>query len=84
MKINNHYNGNVLRCRGIYVVAVMFTRLAILTLSWAMVNILLLLLLLFVERSSSVAECRTRNRESPGLKPPFATVSKFGYFCSLH
>ena len=31
-----------------------------------------------VERGSSAVECRTRNRESPGSNPPFATVSKFG------
>ena len=35
---------------------------------------------------SSVVECRTRNREGNGSKPPtpFATVSKFGHFRSLH
>ena len=33
---------------------------------------------------SSVVECRTRNRDSPGSTPPFATVSKFGNFRSLH
>ena len=35
-------------------------------------------------RGNSVVECRTRNRESPSLNPPFATVSKFGHFRSLH
>ena len=29
-------------------------------------------------------ECRTRGRESPGSNTPFATVSKFGHFRSLH
>ena len=40
----------------------------------------------FVERGSSAVECRTRSqsRESPGLNPPVATVSKFGHFRSLH
>ena len=33
---------------------------------------------------SPVAECPTRNRESPVSNPTFATVSKFGYFCCLH
>ena len=37
-----------------------------------------------LERGSSVVESRTRNRESPGSNPPFATVSKFGHFRSLH
>ena len=32
----------------------------------------------------NAVECRTRNRESPGSNPPFATVSKCGDFCSLH
>ena len=32
----------------------------------------------------SVVECRTHNRYSPGLNPPFATVFKFGHFRSLH
>ena len=32
-----------------------------------------------VERGSSVVD-----RESPGSNPPFATVSKFGHFRSLH
>ena len=39
---------------------------------------------LHVERGSSKVECRTRNRESPGSNPPFATVSKFGHFRSHH
>ena len=26
----------------------------------------------------------THNRETPGLNPPIATVSKFGHFRSLH
>ena len=37
-----------------------------------------------VERGSSLVECQTRNRESPFSNPPFATVSKFGHFHSLH
>ena len=37
-----------------------------------------------VECSSSVVKCRTRNREGPGSKPPFVTVSKIGHLCSLH
>ena len=37
----------------------------------------------FVERGSSVVKCRTRKRKSPGSNP-FATVSKFGHFRSLH
>ena len=37
-----------------------------------------------MERSSSAVECRTRNRGGPGSNTPFATVSKFGHFCSLH
>ena len=36
-----------------------------------------------VERDSSVVECRTRNRESPGLNSLFATALKFGHFRSL-
>ena len=32
----------------------------------------------------SAVECHTRNRESSGSNPPFAIVSKFGHFCSLH
>ena len=35
---------------------------------------------IYLERGSSVVECRTRNRESPGLNPPFATISKFVLF----
>ena len=38
----------------------------------------------FVERGTSMLECRTHNQESPGSIPPFATVSKFGHFRSLH
>ena len=37
-----------------------------------------------MEHGSSVVEYRTRNRDSPGSTPPFATVSKFEYFRSLH
>ena len=37
-----------------------------------------------VERSSSVIEHRTLNRERPGSNPPFATVSKSRHFRSLH
>ena len=33
-----------------------------------------------VERGSSVVECWTLNRESPGSIPSFVTVSKFGFF----
>ena len=33
-----------------------------------------------MERGSSVVECRTRNL----VRIPFATVSKFGHFRSLH
>ena len=36
-----------------------------------------------MERGSLAVECRTRNRESQGSNPPFATVSKFGHFRSL-
>ena len=37
------------------------------------------------ERGSSAVECWTRNREiRPGSNFPFATVSKFGHFRSLH
>ena len=37
-----------------------------------------------VERGSSAVEYRTRNREIPGSNPPFATVSEFGHFRSVH
>ena len=37
-----------------------------------------------MDRGSSVVECRTVNRESPGSNPPFSAVSKFGHFRSLH
>ena len=37
-----------------------------------------------VEQGSSALECRTHNQESPGSNLPFATVSKFGHFRSLH
>ena len=37
-----------------------------------------------MERGSSVVECQTSSRESPGSNPPFATVLKFGHFHSLH
>ena len=37
-----------------------------------------------MERGSSAVECRTRNQESPGSNPPFATVSKIGHFRSVH
>ena len=40
--------------------------------------------LIKVERGSSVVGCRTRSLENPGSDPPFATVSKFGHFRSLH
>ena len=40
--------------------------------------------LLSVERGSSAVERRTRNRESPGSNPHFATVLKFSYLCSLN
>ena len=40
---------------------------------------------LLVERGSSVVECRTRNTiERARVRTPFATVSKFGHFRSLH
>ena len=42
------------------------------------------LLFLPVERGSSAVECRTRNRASPGSDPPFAAITKFGHFRSLH
>ena len=38
----------------------------------------------FVERSSSVVECRTRNRESPGSNPPLLPFRRLGIFRSLH
>ena len=34
-----------------------------------------------MERGSSAVECRTPNREKPGLNPPFATFSKIVHFC---
>ena len=37
-----------------------------------------------VERSSSVVECRTRNRESPGSNPPLLPFRRLGIFRSLH
>ena len=37
-----------------------------------------------VERSSSVVECRTRNRESPGSNPPLLPFRRLGMFRSLH
>ena len=37
-----------------------------------------------LERSSSAVECLTRNRESPSSVTPFATVSEFEHFRSLH
>ena len=37
-----------------------------------------------VERGKSAVECRTRNQESLGSNPRFATVSKFWHFSSLH
>ena len=39
---------------------------------------------LTVERSSSVVECRTRNRESPGSNPPLLPFRRLGIFRSLH
>ena len=36
-----------------------------------------------MKRGSSLVECRTRNRESPGSNTSFPTVSKFGHFRSL-
>ena len=36
-----------------------------------------------VERNHSAVECRTGNRESPGLNPPFPNVLKSGHFRSL-
>ena len=39
---------------------------------------------LFLVATRSTVECRTLNRESPGSIPPFASVSKFGHFYSLH
>ena len=37
-----------------------------------------------LESGSSAVECRTLNRESPGLNPPIATVSKTGHFNYRH
>ena len=37
-----------------------------------------------VERSSSVVECRTRNREIPGSNPPLLPFRRLGIFRSLH
>ena len=37
-----------------------------------------------MKRGSSVVECQSRNRESPGSNLLFATVPKFGHFRSLH
>ena len=37
-----------------------------------------------VERSSSVVECRTRNRGSPGSNPPLLPFRRLGIFRSLH
>ena len=39
---------------------------------------------LIVERNSSVVECRTRNRESPGSNPPLLPFRRLGIFRSLH
>ena len=36
------------------------------------------------ENSSSVVECRTRNRESPGSNPPLLPFRRLGIFRSLH
>ena len=36
------------------------------------------------ECSSSVVECRTRNRESPGSNPPLLPFRRLGIFRSLH
>ena len=36
-----------------------------------------------MERGGAEVERRNRNRESPGSKTSFATVSKFGHFRSL-
>ena len=33
-----------------------------------------------VERGSSVVECRTRNRESPGSNPPLLPFQRLGIF----
>ena len=41
-------------------------------------------ILIGVERSSSVVECRTRNRESPGSNPPLLPFRRLGIFRSLH
>ena len=37
-----------------------------------------------MERSSSLVECRTRNRESPGSNPPLLPFRRLGIFRSLH
>ena len=37
-----------------------------------------------MERSSSVVECRTRNRESPGSNPPLLPFRRLGIFRSIH
>ena len=34
----------------------------------------------FVERGSSVVECRTRNRVSPGSNPPLVPFRRLGIF----
>ena len=39
---------------------------------------------MYVERSSSVVECRTRNRVSPGSNPPLLPFRRLGIFRSLH
>ena len=42
------------------------------------------LLFPYVERSSLVVECRTRNRESLGSNPPLLPFRRLGIFRSLH
>ena len=37
-----------------------------------------------MERGSSAVECQICNRETPGSKHPFATISNFGNFRSEH
>ena len=44
--------------------------------SWLMI----LLSSLFMERGSSVVECRTRNQVSPGSNPPLLPFGRLGIF----
>ena len=53
-------------------------------LSSQLIEVLLHARVLTLERSSSVVECRTRNRESPGSNPRLLPFRRLGIFRSLH